>query len=237
MNESDFNEHRTPNGGWRWYQPETKWRAPTPIASTLNQTCLLIQAMRRANPAITQKFKLSTDLTVIKSEVVRYNRKLNGLPEELTPSPFSTPHRYQSGSSAGAVGARISGGVQNLKRAAEGTAVILEWLGSGMNPVSQELAEKRAATCVQCPKNVAGSWFTEAPAELIKKAVETWKTITGKTEFEFKTEQGDKLKSCGVCLCLLPMKVFTPMEHILNKTKPEVMGELPSHCWIKQEQA
>lgn len=236
MKESDFNEHRIPPGGWRWYQPETKWRAPTPLSSTLDQTVQLIRKMRQANPAITAKSKLSTNPVVIKSEVVRYNRKLNGLSEEATPRPFSASHRYSSGAGAGAVADRLSGGIHHLKRAAEGTAVVLEWLGSGATPVAQELAEKRAAICVQCPKNVAGAWFTEAPAELIKKAIETWKTITGKTDFEFKTSHDDKLKSCDVCKCLLKLKVHVDIEHILRKTKPEIMAEFPNHCWIKLRQ-
>lgn len=232
MNESDFNEHRTPNGGWRWYQPETKWRAPTPIASTLNQTCLLIQAMRRANPAITQKFKLSTDLTVIKSEVVRYNRKLNGLPEELTPLPFSTPHRYPGARAAGAVGVG-RGTMQTLKEAAQGTAIGLDWLGSGGVPVSQELADKRAETCVSCKEHGPGEWYVQGPAELVKQAIEAWRKFTGKSDFEFKTAQGDKLQSCGACHCLLTLKCFVPLDHIVLKTKPEIMARFPKdHCWI-----
>lgn len=235
MNESDFSEHRTPPGGWRFYQPETKWRAPTPIASTLNQTAMLVIAMRKKNPAITAKFKLATNLEAVKSEVVRFNRKLNGLPEEATPLPFLAPHRYQSGSSAGAVGDK--GGIANLKRAAQGAAVVLDWLGSGAQPVDQALAEKRAAICVACPKNVPGAWYTEGPAKLIKEAVESWKKVTGKTDFEFKTDQGDKLKSCSACKCLLPLKVHVGLNHILVKTKPEVMEELDAKCWIKNMDA
>lgn len=230
MNEADFNEHRTPNLGWRWYQPETKWHAPTPIASTLNQTCILIQKMRIKNPAITQKFKLSLDLTVIKSEVVRYNRKLNGLPEELTPLPFSTPHRYPSGSSAGAVGGRTTiGSMEGLKRAAQGTAVILDWLMAGGAPVEQELANKRAAVCIGCKKNVEGAWFTEAPAALIKK------TLEARKDLKLETPHDASLKSCEVCKCINRLKVWCPMEHILSKTRPEIFAEFPPWCWVKKK--
>jgi len=233
MNESDFNEHRIPPGGWRFRQPETKWVTPTPIASTLSQTVELIRKMRLKNPAIVAKFKLATNPEAIKAEVIRYNRKINGLPEESTPLPFSGPHSRFANAGRAAVGARgVISSMSGLKRAAQGTAVVLEWLGSGANPVAQELAEKRAEICVACPKNEPGSWYTEAPAELIKKAVESWKTLTSRTDFEFTTNQGENLKSCGVCKCLLSLKVFCPMEHILKKTTAEVMAELPSHCWI-----
>lgn len=233
-----LNEHEIPSGGWQFYQPETKWRAPTPISSTLNQTVMLIVAMRRKNPAITAKFKLATNTEAVKSELLRFNRKRLGLSEESTPSPFQTFRRSSSGGAGGAAGGRgVIDSMSGFKRAAQGTAVVLDWLGSGANTVSQELAEKRAATCVQCQNNVPGSWYTEAPAEIIKKAVEAWKTMTGKVSFEFKTEQGDKLKSCDTCKCLLPLKVFVPMEHIIQKTRPDVMEELPSLCWIARRDA
>lgn len=234
---AEINEHGIPPNGWIFRQPETKWVTPTPISSTLDQTVQLIIAMRKKNVAITAKHKLATNKEAVKAEVLRFTRKRLGLPEEATPTPFRVSHRYPGSAGAGAVADRISGGVQNLKRAAEGTSIILEWLGSGANPVEQELSEKRAAICVACPKNVQGSWFTEAPAELIKRAVETWKTITGKKEFEFKTTQDGQLKSCDVCKCLLPLKVHAPLEHILNKTKPEIMAEFPKNCWIARKDA
>jgi len=65
-----LNEHQIPPGGWRYRQPETKWEAPTPIASTLSQTVQLIIAMRKKNPAITAKFKLATNPEAVKAEVL-----------------------------------------------------------------------------------------------------------------------------------------------------------------------
>lgn len=233
----DLDEHHIPPGGWQFYQPETKWRAPTPIASTLSQTVTLIIAMRRKNPAITAKFKLATNPEAVKIEVLRFNRKRLGIPEEgVQGSPFSENRRYQRSIGAGAAAGRgIIESMSGLKRAAQGTAIVIDWLGSGANPVAQELAEKRAATCVACEKNEPGNWYTEAPAELIKKSVEAWKSLTGKTDFEFKTEQGDKLKSCAVCKCLMRLKCFVGVDHILAKTRPEIMAELPDWCWIKTE--
>lgn len=231
----DLNEHAFPAGGWAFYEPSTKWRAPTPIASTLNQTVMLVIEMRKKNPAITAKHKLSTNPEAVKSEILRFNRKRLGLPEEGTPLPFSDSHRFPGQNSAGAVVAE--GGIANLKRAAQGAAVVLDWLGSGAQPVEQELAERRAAICVACPKNVAPSWFSEGPGQLIKAAVESWRKITGKVDFEFKNSQGEKLKSCDVCKCVLPLKIYVPLKHIVENTKPEVMAEFPNFCWIKNSDA
>lgn len=234
---TELNEHQIPPGGWQFYQPETKWRAPTPISSTLSQTVQLIVQMRKKNPAITAKFQLATNPEAVKTEVLRFNRKRLGLPVEGTPLPFRVPPSNQSARAAVVAGAGKTDAMSGLKRAAQGTGVVLSWLGSGAVPVAQELAEKRAATCVACPMNQPGDWYTTAPAEILKKSVEAWKTMTGKTDFKFENSQGDKLKSCHVCRCLLPLKIFVPLDHIISKTPAEVMGELPGNCWIKTKDA
>lgn len=231
-----LSEHQTPPGGWVYYQPETKWRAPTPIASTLSQTVTLIVAMRKANPSITSKFKLATNPEAVKSEVLKFNRRRLGLSEDNVPAPFRVPPSTSRSAGAGAAAAR-SDAMSGLKRAAQGTAVGLEWLGKGAQTVSQELADKRAATCVACPRMIAGEWYVTAPAELIKKSIEAWKAITGNADFKFETAQGDKLKSCDVCKCLLTLKTYVPLEHILAKTPEDVMKEFPPNCWIANRDA
>ena len=125
----------------------------------------------------------------------------------------------------------MAAAVAGVKRAAQGSAVWLDWLAHGGIPEAQPLPEARAQTCVDCPKNVAGEWYVNAPAGLLKAAIEEWKRATGK-DFSFETSQGDKLKSCAVCLCLSKIKVFVPLKHILEKTKPEVLAEFPPNCWI-----
>lgn len=233
----ELNEHQIPPGGWQFYQPETKWRNPTPISSTLSQTVQLIVKMRKANPAITAKFKLATNPEAVKTEVLRFNRKRLGLPVEGTPLPFRVPPSNQSARAAGAAGAAKTDAMSGLKRAAQGTAVGLEWLGKGAKTVPQELADKRAATCVACPRMVAGEWYVTAPAELIKKSIEAWKALTGNSDFKFETAQGDKLKSCDVCKCLMPLKCFVPLEHIIAKTPEDVMKEFPQTCWVANRDA
>jgi hypothetical protein len=225
MNETSFNEHTTPPGGWQMRLPELgNWTIQHPIANTLNQTVLEVVKARKANPAITAKFQLSTNPEAVKAEVIRFNRKRLGLNPDGTPPPFQ---ESRSNSLSVAVGVAA----ENLKRAAQGTAVGLDWLGAGGIPVAQELAEKRAAICVACARHVPGDWYVTAPAELIAKAIEAWKSLTGKA-FKFETAQGDNLKSCDVCKCVQRLKVFVPLEHILAKTKPAVMAEFPAACWI-----
>jgi len=202
-----------------------------PLANTLNQTTNNVIAMRRKNPAITAKYQLATNYEAVKSEVIKFNRKRLGL-SEVAPIPFLEKPSQSASAVAGAAVAEI----KHIKRAAQGTAVVIDWLGAGGEPVAQELAEKRASICVACPKNQDGAWYTTAPAELIRKAVSSWQTMKGKS-FAFETAQGDKLKSCSVCACLMRLKVFVGLDHILAKTPKEILTELPDPCWIKRKDA
>lgn len=222
MTATQFNRHQTPPGGWSFRQPETGWTAPTPIASTFDQTVQLIIAHRKKNVAITAKHKLATNPEAVATELEKYTRKRLGLPEAGTPLPFPVSHSESSARAAGAVVDSMTG----LKRAASGAAVVIDWLKSGGAPVAQELANKRASICVTCPKNVDGAWYTTAPATLIKE------TLEARKDLKLETPSDAQLKSCDVCLCLMRLKVWTPMEFILNRTKPEVLAEFPSFCWI-----
>lgn len=217
-------------------QPETGWTAPTPIASSFDQTVVLIQKHRKANPAITTKSRLATNPEAIAFELETFTRKRLGIPEGA-PSPF--PGSPSMSPSAGAVvagaGDRHSA-AWGIKRAAQGTAVPVDWLASGGNPVPQELAEKRAAVCAACPKNESPEWYSQAGGQVIEAGVKAWQALKGKT-VTFETSQGDKLKSCGVCKCLLRVKVFVPLEHIVQHTKPEVLAEFPPECWIAKKDA
>lgn len=228
MTATEFNRHTTPNGGWIFRQPQTGWTAPTPVASTFSQTVQLIINHRKQNPAITAKHKLATNVEAVSVELEKYTRKRLGLPE-VSQAPFQDSRRPFA---VQGVGAAVQDKMAGLLRASAGTAVVIDWLGSGGNPVDQGLAEKRAAVCVACPMNQPGDWYVTAPAELLKKTVETWKSVTGRTDFKFETSQGDKLKSCQVCKCLMSLKVFVGLGHILQKTKSDVLAELPQNCWI-----
>lgn len=227
MRESDFNEHTIPPQGWQFRQPEFgNWTVQNPVSKTLNQVVMEVLAARKKNLAITSKFKLSTSPEMVKTEVIRFNRKRLGLNPDGAPIPFRESHRSFAQGAVGAVAGSVVDAMAGLKRAASGTAVVIDWLTSGGAPVAQELANKRAAVCVACPKNVAGAWFTTAPAELIKK------TLEARKDLKLETPHDAALKSCDVCRCLMRLKVHTPLEFILAKTKPEIMSEFPAHCWI-----
>lgn len=180
-----------------------------------------IRKHRQANPAIVAKHQLTTDPIAIGDELELYTRRRLGIPD-------MQPTFFQPGRSRLPVG--VVAAAVNIKRAAQGTAVVLDWLTSGGKPVAQELAESRAKICSECPKNVEGSWYTVAPAELIRE------TLESRSDLRLITKYDAKLKSCDVCKCLNRLKVWCPMEHIANRTNADIMKEFPSHCWIAKRQ-
>lgn len=218
---ADINEHEFPaGGGWVFRQPQTGWTNPYAMVG-FKASKDAIRKHRLANPAITAKHRLATDDATIGAELMKFTRVRLNIPDPETSF-------FRSSSS---LPSRVVAAAADIKRAAQGTAVVLDWIQAGGDPVAQELAEKRAAVCVECPKNVQGAWFTEAPAELLKSAISGWQSLKG-SAFPFETKQGDKLKSCDVCKCLMRLKVFCPLDSILEKTKPEIMKEFPPQCWI-----
>lgn len=213
----DLSHSTTPPGGWIFYQPQTKWWVPSPVSQTFNQAVQLIIRHRLANKAIVLKHKLATDAASVSAELDSYTRTRLNIPPsaspKLTPRQLSLSH--------------VAGAVAEVKRAAQGTAVVIDWLTSGGAPVDKALAEKRASVCVQCTKNVEGKWYTVGPAELIRE------TLEARSDLKLETPHDANLKSCDVCKCLMRLKVWTPLSFILKGTKPEILAEFPDWCWIK----
>jgi hypothetical protein len=210
------------NGGYVYRQPQTNWTNPMAMVG-FDASVQAIRKHRLANPAIAAKHQLSTDPEAIGRELIAFQQARGALPQTqptfFQPSRSSLPERVVA----------VAG---DIKRAAQGTAVVLDWLTSGGEPVAQELANKRAAICVGCPKNVDGSWYTVAPAELIKT------TLEARKDLNLVTPSDAALKSCDVCKCLMRLKVWCPLSHILKGTKPEIMAEFPKeNCWIARKDA
>jgi hypothetical protein len=131
-----------------------------------------------------------------------------------------------------AVGRAASGNsfVGHVRKAAAGIGLVRDWLGEGLEPVAQEVADKRAAICVACPKNQAGDFFQRVEASI----GEGVRTLIGvATDLNLRTPLDAKLETCVVCDCYIPLKVWPPLKHILENTSPEVMADLDERCWIK----
>lgn len=220
-----FSRSEFPPGGWEFFQPQTKWSAPTPKSSTFDQTVNLIIKHRMANPAVTAANRLSTDPVAVGNELEDYTRARRGLPlmNDLLPKP--TPPA-QAPSMSGAV----LGAVAAVKKIAAGAGLLLEWEESGLPPADQATSDSRALLCSDCPKNEQGKSLTEIftvpMANLIQRRYERLEQL------ELKTPHDEKLKVCQACLCPLRLKVHAPMELILKRLKPDQRAELDPRCWI-----
>lgn len=222
-------------GGYRYLQGATGWQ-PRRFASFAVVVNGLI-SHRKANPALVAQHKWSTDQASVEQEVDAFNARLcaqHGWMDYVhdggaanTPSP-KTQALLQSEKSVIAAAAgkakKIWGGIRTLN----------EWIDSATPPVSQELAESRAATCVKCPKNGKGSlteWFTKPASEVIAKQMEKLKAM------KFSTKSDALLNVCEVCACPLKLKVHTPNQYIKSNMVPEVLAELRAvpGCWIVAE--
>jgi len=211
---ADLTRSQIPPKGWIFFQPQTGWRAPTPVSSTFSQTVDLIIRHRLANKAITLKHKLSTDPNAVGDELEAFTRKRLNLP--AAPNPKFPPRLPLS---------HVAEAAADIKTAAQGTAVVMDWLSSGAPAVAQELANKRAEVCVKCVKNVPGSWYTVGPAELIRATLSL-------REDKLETPHDNALQSCDVCKCLMRLKVWVPLDHIVKSSKPEILAAFPKWCWI-----
>jgi len=57
-----INRDQFPPGGWQFYQPETKWNAPSPLNHDFYSMTRLIQQHRAANNLSTDYQKAAADL-------------------------------------------------------------------------------------------------------------------------------------------------------------------------------
>ena len=121
-----------------------------------------------------------------------------------------------------------------VKKLAAGAALLMDWDESGRPPVDPSLAEQRASVCATCPKNSTdeiSAWFTVPVSSAIKARLGRLHAM------KLSTSHDDKLNVCSACLCPLRLKVWTPIDIIKSRLKPEMLNELDQRCWIPLELA
>lgn len=209
-----------PINGWAFYEPSTGWSANPHMG--FNDVVQEIIAHRRANP----RFNLATDTPSVANELEQYTisrlMSINGgmdyLIDDGGAPPPNFPDRRPLRARVGVVGV-----ARNL---VVGAAVMKDWLGSGLKPVEHSEAERRASICVRCPKNQPGSQLVDAAAETFRRLV------AAKNDMKLVTAHDEKLETCAACSCRLTLKVWAPLNHILNHTDAETKARLWNECWI-----
>lgn len=127
---------------------------------------------------------------------------------------------------------------EELRQDARGVALLVDWIGSGGEPVSQIHAEHRADACVHgndgkpCPMNCEPGWWDRAKGAIAE-------TIRGQLELKKKLNLhlscDASLHMCKACGCSMQLKPWVPIAHIKAHTSPETIDKTPSFCWLRKE--
>lgn len=215
-----------PPGGYPYVQAETGMKFPAMIP--FRNQAKAIMAHRQANKLQRSSLEeCEEDLDLYTCQRIgndpRYcidrSVKKNFLPK-AEPSPQHFLRR---------VAERAAEGTSKL---ANGVRVLSDWVGDGMKPVSLEKAEARASVCKGCRYNELGhgaAMLTERAAQYIHEQ------MNHKAGENLAVSDEDKLGTCDVCYCNLPLKVWVPWKTISDRTPKKMMEKFPDHCWIKTE--
>lgn len=211
-----------PPYGFQYTQVQTGWSA-TP--GSFESVSIQLMQHRLGNKAVSRQYSLATDIESCRNDVDLFNaaRCVShgwiSFVQEAPVQSFRAPTTFR-GLSQNVVG--------KSKAVVAGVRAIALWLGDGLKPVAQPLAEGRAATCAICPLNGSVSFTEEVMAQ-----IREWVAI--KNDLALKTPYDANLGTCTACLCDLKTKVWVPLNIVLKVTTPEVREKLHPACWIKLE--
>lgn len=215
-----------PPGSFQYLQSQTGWSA---IPGSFDSVVRQVIGHRIGNKAISQQYNLSTDYTLVSAEVDEFNAARcvasgwNGFVIEAPAPSFRPPTVFKK------LSQNVVGG---SKRIVAGVKAVALWLGDGLKPVSQELAEQRASVCVKCPLNKEGDFWQKIGAAAASQ-VRTQLEI--KNDMALKTIYDAQLFSCQACDCWLPLKTFCEIDFITSYTSEWVWGKLDPGCWMLSE--
>ena len=215
-----------PPGQFQFTMPQSGWSAtPGSFDSVVRQ----VIAHRIGNRALSKQYGLSTEYAVVSDEVNIFNAArclASGWTNFVTEAPapsfrVATPFKKLSQSA-----------VAGSKKVVAGVKAVALWLGDGLKPVAQELAEQRAVTCSNCPKN-GDPTFLERLSAIGAEEIRTMMAIRG--DLGVKTQRDSQLQTCTACGCYLKLKVHCPIQHVTATMNVVVRAELHSACWILSE--
>jgi hypothetical protein len=227
------NRQRQIPGGFKFYQPETNFKAPAFASFEVIVNSVI--ANRLANPFITQKNGWATDREAVLNEVDAFNAAIcerMGWTDYISqPSTGAPSPKFKALSPLDQK--HLSAVAGKVKKVWQGVKSLNDWIDSGEPAVDRGLAECRAVICVQCPNNGKGGleeWFTKPASEAIKRQF-------GKlAERNLVTSVDEQLNVCAACLCPLKLLVHTPLQYKLAHMGDETRKALHPSCWILSEE-
>lgn len=132
--------------------------------------------------------------------------------------------------------------LNELRRDAEGSKVLRDWLGDDGIPVMPDHAQHRAEACARgnyghpCPYNYVPRWWNLV--DMAKDAIAT--AIRYQLEFKhhlnMHVSNEDQIGTCTLCGCNLPLKVWTPIQYMKDHLTPDKIEKYPPEwCWQRRE--
>lgn len=103
-------------------------------------------------------------------------------------------------------------------------------------PEARDVAERRAAVCVQCPQNEPVVKWRDKFIE--KTAQEIIVLLGALKDLKVETSLDDKLGKCKACNCPMKAKVHSRLHVLIEKMPPEIWPALQQEnpvCWMKAE--
>lgn len=203
------NYQTAPPGQWRYTVPETgQTFGPLPDLDALTTA---LRAHYTANG-----YPIPDDLRLLIEQQMCSSKQLTGycVEEDGRTAATAAEPRVTFGKAVKVTFHTVSTGTKRL-------------LGINTS-VSQEQADRRAATCITCTENVdrenCAGCRVAMLRDLVVKIIGSRKTVCD-----------SNLKVCRVCLCENRAKVWLPLAEIDKLTTPEEREKLPPHCWQRTE--
>ena len=220
--DASFSRSSFPPGGWQFHQAQTGWSNPHPMMTTFDGCVRAIIKHREQNPALCIKHNWSRDPIVVGNELEAFTRLRCGWP---TPQPVAPPSVI-AGAAVGVVGT-----VDEIKRLAFGTGLLINWAESGEPPVDQALAEERAKTCANCPYNDIRryeEWLNHPLNTMLKQR------ISRLIALKLSTRTDAKLGICNELFAPCNFLVHEPSELVTKKIASKPSVKPWDQCWLKK---
>jgi len=211
-----------PPGSFQMIHPEAGQKEPW--KGSFSEIVSKELVFRSKNPVLVQKNGWSLNIEDIEGDVDFYNsqRMIAGGFLNFVELEGEVPAQKKTG-----LFANVASAAAKVKTA---LAIYRDLLGPDGKVVAKEESERRAAICVQCPKNdIAGG----LKKYFIKEAAREIMLVAGMLkDINVSTSQDDNLGVCEACECPMAVKVHVSNEILKKHISPDQVSKLHESCWI-----
>lgn len=117
----------------------------------------------------------------------------------------------------------------NLGDVMRGTAAFVLFKTSGAQLVDESEMEHRKETCATCPFRVSFKRPCAGLCEQLKSMMQDAVGVRSPVDFP------DGRTACGVCKCMLPVKLWFPLSVIHQVDTERIQSLYPQNCWAKPQ--